>query len=92
MKNKGDKSEKGRLPSHPHDMLFKAVFKNIDRAIEVLKVTLPATILAVLKLATLRIDDNSYVDERLAEFIADICFLCDNIDGDPVQLSMILEH
>ncbi len=92
MENSQKKTGNDNLPHHPHDMLFKAVFKSPNRAVEVLKVKLTEELLPILKLDTLRLDDGSYVDEKLAEHIADINFLCDTNDGDSVQLSLILEH
>ncbi|HFA49516.1 MAG TPA: hypothetical protein ENJ95_10930, partial [Bacteroidetes bacterium] len=81
-----------RPPHHPHDMLFKAVFKQPSNVRELLEAKAPKPLLAILDLGSLRLTDASYVDAELAKQMADIVLECDTDEGSPVRFSFILEH
>ncbi len=85
-------SNRDSPPHHPHDLLFKAVFKRTNNVRALLKTKAPENILAVLDLDTIRLDDGSYVDENFQEDITDVVVLCDTIHKKPVQFPFIFEH
>ncbi|MEK7257617.1 MAG: Rpn family recombination-promoting nuclease/putative transposase [Bacteroidota bacterium] len=90
--NSAQKKDDDNLPTHPHDLIFRVMIKNPNHAREILEAKAPKELLAILKLDTLRLSDTSYVDETLAEQIADVVLLCDTDEDEPVQISYILEH
>lgn len=62
--------------NNPHDNFFKEIFTVLENAIDFLMGILPEDILHELDISSLRLDNNSYVDEELDEFYSDLVYDC----------------
>jgi predicted transposase/invertase (TIGR01784 family) len=79
-------------PHNPDDKLFKAIFKTSAHVKEVMESAASGRLLRLLNLDTLRITDSSFVDEKLAENMADVVLECQTQASDPTLVCFILEH
>ncbi len=91
MEKQDDKTTKPP-PNHPHDKLFKTVFKRPNYARVVLEARLPEKLLNHLDLNTLRPSDASRVNPNLDEDFTDVQFTCNSRQGTPVEIALLLEH
>ena len=76
----------------PHDALFKTTFGDPLHAAGVLRSALPAEVIALLDLSTLRRVVGSFVDDELAERESDVLFAVDTVGGQTVLVYVLLEH
>ncbi len=83
---------KKKSPHHPHDKLFKAVFKHPNHARVLLEARLPEPLLHHLDLSTLRLADAARVDSNLKEDFSDVQLVCNSRKGTPVEIPLLLEH
>lgn len=80
-------------PHHPHDSLFKAVFKDKKQVIGYLNFFLPEKLVSQLDLSTLKLHDTSYLDEVLKKTFSDICYTCIlGKEKEKVLVSLLFEH
>jgi predicted transposase/invertase (TIGR01784 family) len=75
-----------------HDSYFKFVFQDTERTRVFLETFLPERVLANLDLNHLTLVKDSFVNEELSEFFADLVFLCVTRKEDPVRVCLLLEH
>ena len=84
-------SDLGNISIHqPHDSLFKEAFKNKEVATDFLKSRLEPAILKRVDLATLKPEDASFVDKRLAKRYSDLVFSAE-MDGKKGYLYFLIE-
>lgn len=76
----------------PHDALFKTTFGDPLHAAGVLRSALPAEVIALLDLSTLRRVVGTFVDDELAERESDVLFAVDTVGGQTVLVYVLLEH
>ena len=74
----------------PHDSLFKKAFKDTKVAIDFLKSRLPPKILARIDLNTLKLENSSFVDEKLRKTHSDLV-LSANINGKKGYIYFLIE-
>lgn len=85
------KSENQSL-SNPHDRLFKKIFSRNKIAKYYLEKNLNPKIIQKLDLNSLRLDNNSYVDEELQTYFADVVYDCKYGSDSEVNLVFLFEH
>ena len=73
MAKKPRTSEAGDL-TNPHDKFFKEIFGKPDLAADFVRNYLPPTIVDALDLASLEVQKESFVDEKLEESFADLIY------------------
>ncbi len=78
--------------NNPHDKFFKETFSNKEEAIDLLRNALPKQILKNVDLNTLRLDNTSYVDEKLKESFSDLVFDCKYQGETDIKISILIEH
>jgi predicted transposase/invertase (TIGR01784 family) len=76
---------------HPHDTLFRAAFRDPERAAELLRSVLPDDLAAAIDWPSLRRVDATFVDEELREQQADLLFAA-TIGGRHALVYLLLEH
>ena len=76
---------------NPHDALFRFAFSDPAHAEGQLRAVLPATLVAKMDFATLRLVPGTFVDESLAGRQSDLLFEVE-IGGRPALLYVLLEH
>lgn len=62
------------MTRQPHDALVKAALSRRENAAGALRAVLPPALLAELDLASLRLVQGSFVDERLSERLTDLVY------------------
>jgi predicted transposase/invertase (TIGR01784 family) len=75
-----------------HDKFFKETFSRIDVVSNFLEELVDEKLVKKLDLSTLKIDNNSFIDEELEEHFADILYTCDYVGKGKVQIALLLEH
>ena len=60
--------------TNPHDAFFKETFSKREYAADFLAGVLPAPLKQKLDLDSLRLENASYIDERLAEHFSDLVY------------------
>lgn len=78
--------------NNPHDKLFKAAFSQPDVVASLIESLFPATLRQAIRLDSLVLTTNSYIDDELNEHFADLVYDCLLDDGMPVQIALLLEH
>lgn len=74
-----------------HDSFFKSLFSVKEDLLDLLRGTLPESILSRVHLATLEYDPTEYVDQELAPYLRDIC--CNMRYGDQeIKVTLLYEH
>ena len=77
-----------------HDKLFKQIEQVKENAIDFIRGTFPADIVAELNLDSLTQDSASYVDERFSEHFSDLIYNCKlkNRPKQEVKITLLFEH
>jgi len=75
-----------------HDKFFKETFSRIDVITNFLEELVDAQLIKKLDLSTLKIDNNSFIDEELEEYFADILYTCNYVDIGKVHIALLFEH
>ena len=76
-----------------NDELFKFLYKNKERARDLVEEVLPGPVLARLDLESIRVHDVSYLDDDLARHFSDLVLGMNLKDSDdPVDMYCLLEH
>ena len=78
--------------SNPHDSFFRGVFALREVSKGFFQRYLPAEVMAGLDLRTLRLEKDSFIDERLREQRSDLLFSVKSRSGQPTLLYLLLEH
>jgi predicted transposase/invertase (TIGR01784 family) len=75
-----------------HDKFVKASFSDQDRAIAFFEKFLPEKILVRINIYSLRILQESYIQNDLSEHFSDIIFEVDTIENESILISLLFEH
>ena len=75
-----------------HDKFFKETFSRIDVVTNFLEELVDEKLVKKLDLSTLKIDNNSFIDEELEEYFANILYTCDYGDISKVHIALLFEH
>ena len=87
------KDDKKKPIHHPHDGLFKTMLRTPEVAIDLLKARLEPHILKQLDLATFKLENSSFIDERLKKIHSDLVFSMKyKAQEDKCYLYFLLEH
>lgn len=79
------------MTDKPHNNLFQHTFSQRQVIKDFLHNFFPA-LAASLDLRTLKLDNNTYISEELAEYYADIVYSARTRDQKPVRIALLLEH
>lgn len=79
------------LIHNPHDLFFKETFGRVENARAFLGRYLPPRIAAKIDWATLKLEQSSFVDERLEPRSSDLLYSA-HLCGAPVLLYCLFEH
>ena len=77
---------------NPHDKFFKETFSKKEEAIDLISHTFPQNLVKNLDLATLALDNNSYIDEELSENFSDLVYNCTYKGEKVVKICLLFEH
>jgi len=80
------------LISNPHDHYFKEVFGDPEIAKDYLRNYLPADVAGLLDFNTLRLEKDSFVDDRLRGSFSDLVYRLDTQSNESVFVYVLLEH
>ncbi len=78
--------------NNPHDKLFKATFSHPDVVASLIESLFPPELSRAIRLDSLVLTTNSYIDDELNEHFADLVYDCVLSDETPVQIALLLEH
>jgi predicted transposase/invertase (TIGR01784 family) len=77
---------------NPHDAFFKRLFGDLETATDFMRNYLPSSVVAVLNLATLVLEKESFVDPRLRSHFSDLLFRVKLVTGDDLYIYLLVEH
>ncbi len=77
---------------NPHDAFFKRLFGDLNTATDFIRNYLPSGVVAVLNLATLTLEKESFVDPRLRSHFSDLLFRVKLITGGDLYIYLLVEH
>jgi predicted transposase YdaD len=80
------------MAHQPHDSLAKAALSRQENAIGALRAVLPPALLAQLDLSTLRLSQDSFVDERLGKLYSDLVYEVDVAGRRGLVCFILYEH
>jgi predicted transposase/invertase (TIGR01784 family) len=76
-----------------HDKFFKETFSRVDIAINFLEEMVNDSFVQKLHLHTLKLENGSYIDEKLEESFADIIYTCQyGEENRTVKIALLYEH
>ncbi|MCP4131261.1 MAG: Rpn family recombination-promoting nuclease/putative transposase [bacterium] len=78
--------------TNPHDTFIKKALSDFENALDFFRSVVPEEIKKNLHLSTLKLDGNSYVDEKLKECFSDIVFTCMYKGKILIRISLLIEH
>ena len=77
---------------HLHDKFVKASFSDPDRAISFFERFLPDPLLKEIDIHSLKVTQESYIQEDLSEHFSDIVFEVKTLDNEPIDIVLLFEH
>jgi hypothetical protein len=77
---------------NPHDAFFKHYLSQPAVASDFLQHHLPAELTALLDLSQLRLEKDSFVDEKLRSYFSDLIYTAMTRDANPVCVAFLAEH
>jgi predicted transposase/invertase (TIGR01784 family) len=84
--------------NHPDDKFFKAVFSVVENAIDYISKELPADVVNRLDFDTLKLEKESFIDEKLKDSFADLIYsvklkkLKKLKNDKTIKISLLFEH
>ena len=81
----------GELIRNPHDALFKETLTKKENALNFLENYLPAEVLAIVDLANLEIEKDSFIDDELQEYFSDLLYKV-RFEGEDGYIYILFEH
>ena len=78
--------------TNPHDAFFKQFMTKPELAEDFLTQHLPANVLALLDLATLNEQKESFIDPDLRQHFSDVLYQVQTIQGKPLYVYQLFEH
>jgi hypothetical protein len=79
-------------PVNPHDAFFKQYLSHQQVAADFLRRQLPAAVTELLDLTQLRLEKDSFVDERLRTHFSDLVYRTMTNTQTPVAIALLFEH
>ena len=94
MKSKKNENEEDKLhkQKHPHDHFFRLLFSKKSVARDYIRKMMPKDISKNIDLRTLKIEKDSFVDEKLKEHFADIVYHCVWKKDKTINICLLFEH
>ncbi len=80
------------MAHQPHDSLVKVALSRQENAVGALRAVLPPALLAQLDLSTLRLAQDSFVDERLSKLFSDLVYEVEVAGRPGLVCFMLYEH
>ncbi|MCE7987762.1 MAG: hypothetical protein DYG89_41895 [Caldilinea sp. CFX5] len=77
---------------NPHDAFFKQYLSQPMVASDFLRHHLPTDLVALLDLQQLRLEKDSFVDEKLRSYFSDLIYTAMTHDANPVAVALLAEH
>ena len=86
------KQKKDKNITDPHDSFIKKVLKSKEDAKSLIKGVLPEEIKQIIRLETIRLQPDSFVDASLKKSFSDIVYQVDGLSNMRFNVSFIIEH
>lgn len=87
------RANRSRAPrSFTHDHYVRSAFQQEDLALAFFQYAFEKSSCPSLNWDSLRSNSDSYVDEELRQHFTDICFTCQTFSGQPLLISLLVEH
>lgn len=83
---------KKRTTPTPHDATFKQFLTHPETARDFMSIHLPAELLAICDLNTLRLESGSFVEEDLRQYFSDVLYSLKTTGGDDGYVMVLVEH
>jgi predicted transposase/invertase (TIGR01784 family) len=77
---------------NPHDASFQDIFSDIEKAEELIKISLPVEIIKNLNWKKLRYEKNTFVDENLKNYQSDMIFSIKTKNNQSMKRYVLFEH
>jgi predicted transposase/invertase (TIGR01784 family) len=77
---------------NPHDAFFKRLFGDLETATDFMRNYLPPGVVALLNLATLTLEKESFIDPRLRSHFSDLLFRVKLVTDDDLYIYLLVEH
>ncbi len=78
--------------NNPHDSFFKRLFGDLNTATDFIRNYLPPGVVAVLNLATLTLEKESFIDPRLRSHFSDLLFRVKLVTGSDLYIYLLVEQ
>lgn len=76
----------------PHDATFRRLLSDVGVARDFLQIHLPAELLALCDLSSLKLESSSFVEEDLRQYASDILWSTKTTSGDAGYIHLLIEH
>lgn len=83
--------KKNNTPT-PHDAAFRQFLANPDVARDFMQLHLPAELLTLCDLTTLKLESGTFVEDDLRQYASDILWSMKTTSGDDGYIHLLLEH
>lgn len=83
---------KKRTTPTPHDATFKQFLTHPETARDFMSIHLPAELLAICDMNTLRLESGSFVEEDLRQYFSDVLYSLKTTSGDDGYVMVLVEH
>lgn len=93
----GHFSESGRMKKKnstptPHDATFRQFLTQPEIARDFMELHLPAELLAICDLSTLKLESGSFVEDDLRQYFSDVLYSLKTADGNDGYVHVLVEH
>jgi len=78
--------------SNPHDLFFKSTFSEKKNAVILIKSLFPAPLKNNISVDTLKLEKDSYVDEKLRQTFSDLVYSCSYKGKQQIRITILFEH
>lgn len=79
-------------PNNPHDAFFKHYLSQPSVAMDFLRQHLPAEILDLIDLSQLRLEKDSFIDEKLRSYFSDLIYTTHTHFDSALRIAFLHEH
>ncbi len=80
------------FPHQPHDRYARSVLGIPKVASDLIRLSVPPAMFERIDMSTLTPGQDSFVDEQMAEHLADVCYTAQSKNGTPVRVNILFEH
>ena len=78
--------------SAPHDAIFRQFLKLPEIARDFMEIHLPAELRAICDFSSLKLENGSFVEEKLRQYFSDVLYSLKTNDGEEGYVQMLIEH